>query len=145
MLYEGDVIDAVCDHLRKTGHTIKQRLRPNQRGDDIIAIEDASGHEVYVEAKGETSSLATSKGYGRAFDTAQCRDHVANALFKAASTLQKSSPSVVRHVGIALPDTACHRARIRDIDDILRRLGITVFWVDAQNNVTLSASFRSDA
>jgi hypothetical protein len=138
MLYEEDVIDAVCNHLQNTGHTIKQRLRPNQRGDDIIAIEASSGHEVYVEAKGETSSLSTSKGYGRAFDTAQCRDHVANALYKAAATLQKAPASVTRHVGIALPDTACHRARIGDIADILRRLRITVFWVDAQKNVTLS-------
>lgn len=36
MLYERDVIDAVCYHLQTTGHTIKQRLRPNRRGDDRI-------------------------------------------------------------------------------------------------------------
>ena len=43
MLREGDVIDAVCDHLQQAGYTIKQKLRPNQRL-DIGSVPYLAGH-----------------------------------------------------------------------------------------------------
>ncbi len=140
MLYEGDVIDAVCSHLEQAGYTIKQRLRPNQHGDDIIAI-GRNQQEVYIEAKGETSSLETTARYGKPFDDAQCRDHVANAFYKAAVTLQNTPASVTRRVGIALPDTACHRRLAQQIEQVLARLSIDTVWVDSQKHVTVSTPF----
>jgi hypothetical protein len=138
MLYEKDVIDAVCDYLQQAGYTITQRLGPKQHGDDIIANGGPKNQEVYVEAKGETSSNPESKRYGKQFDPAQCRDHVAAALYKAATALQKTPPSVKRRVGIALPDTPCHRRLIEQIEQILNRLEIAVIWVDPGKKIVLS-------
>ena len=68
MLFESDVVDAVCAQLQARGYHIRQKLQVTQRGDDIIAVrQGAPIRELYVEAKGETSSRTTTARYGRPF------------------------------------------------------------------------------
>jgi len=48
MLYENDIIEAVCSHLQSLGFTIESRCRSTERGDDIVASH-SSGLRVYIE------------------------------------------------------------------------------------------------
>ena len=101
MLTESGVIAAVCAELQRRGYEIRQQLSESQRGDDIIATKYAEPtRTIYVEAKGETSSKNASARYGKSFDSAQVRDHVANAFYKAALVLSR---------GIAERDVHCNR------------------------------------
>ena len=136
MLYEDDIIEAVCRHLRECGYTITQSRRSIQRGDDIIATHP-SGLELLIEAKGETSARSGSSGYGRAFKSSQVLVHVGAAFYRAARMLQQAIPTTRRRAGIALPDNAHHRERVAAIEGALRQLGIAVFWVRPDRSVTV--------
>lgn len=135
MLTENQVIDAVCEFLELNGWQIIERARTTQKGRDIIASK--KGSILKIEAKGETSDHQGSARYGKPFDGAQCRDHVANAFFSAAAALQASG-SYELIAGIALPLTPRHQALIGHIKLALNKLEIAVFWVDKDNRVTLA-------
>jgi hypothetical protein len=137
MLYEDDIIDAVCSHLEKHGFTISQRLRSTERGDDIIATH-CSGLLLYIEAKGEGSARSGSARHGLTFNSGQIFDVVAKAFYRAAAMLQEARDGERRCAGLALPDTPAFRRRVRAIDKSLRRLGLPVFWVEPNRKVTVS-------
>lgn len=137
MLYEDDIVKAVCADLEQRGFTITQRLSSIQRGDDIVAVH-SSGLKLRIEAKGETSTQADSSRFGNPFDRSQVLVHVSQAFYRAAAMLQQTSSDQNRLVGIALPDNANHRERIDAIEETLHRLGIVVFWVNADQGVTVS-------
>lgn len=139
MLFESDVINATCAELESRGYQITQRLSTTQRGDDIIALTDApEPHALHVEAKGETSSREGSQRYGRPFDSAQVRIHVAEAFYKAAEIFSRSSGHTVIHAGIALPDNDLHRRAMRNIEPVVKQLGVVVFWVKAPDSVQVT-------
>lgn len=131
MLYESDVVAAVCVYLRSRGYEIEQQLNESQQGDDIIALSPADGTRVFIEAKGETSSKAGSNRFGKPFTRSQVRDHVANAFFRSAQMLADGK---VR-VGIALPKNRNHLDYVARIAHALSALKIEVYWVDATRQV----------
>ena len=133
MLTENDVVKAVCERLRSRGFSIEQELTTSQRGTDIIATKP-SGGRVLVEAKGATTSKPT-KRRGKPFDSAQVRDHVAGAFFKAASLIAEKDTAVV----VALPDTQTHRRIVNEIETALDQLKIAVWYV-AENGQVLDGS-----
>jgi hypothetical protein len=133
MLYEDNVVDAVCDHLRRHGFIIKKKCASTMRGDDIIAQGIGSIRELYIEAKGETSNAKGSLRYGHPFNDSQILVHVANAFYRAAKMATNG-----RVGGIALPDNSAHRKRVAPITHALDRLGIIVFWVAADRTVSTS-------
>jgi diaminopimelate decarboxylase len=143
MLFESDVVDAVCIELQARGYHIQQRLRTREKGDDIVAVRGAAPvRQLFIEAKGETSSNRDTRRYGRPFDAAQIRVHVAEALYKAATVLSREREGVEIRAGIALPDTKKHRARIADIERALRQLAIAVFWVDEGGGVQVASPWQ---
>ena len=73
MLTEDDVVEAVCGFLAGNGYRIVTRCNTTQRGEDIVAVSDATGVTLRIEAKGETSNLSSSSRYGKAFSSAQCK------------------------------------------------------------------------
>jgi len=160
MLKEFQVIKAVCKKLESRGYCILQRLHPHQRGYDIVALKHRTSTSdlcLIIEAKGETSSDKNSSRYGIEFSPAQIRDHVAVALYKAATVLsdrqhvaEECSELIMSHnstcrkttsdllakrreieirCGIALPDNKGHRDKVKVIEPILKSLGIAIFWV----------------
>jgi len=135
MLTENQVIKAVCEFLEYNGWKIIQKALTTEKGHDIIA--NKNGSVLKIEAKGETSDHQGSARYGKPFDGAQCRDHVANAFYSAAAALQASG-SYELIAGIALPLTRWHQALIEHIKLALNKLEIVVFWVDKDNRVTLA-------
>jgi hypothetical protein len=107
---------------------------------DIVAKKVGSvAIDLLIEAKGETSDRQGSARYGKPFNSAQVRDHVANAFYCAASLLDPSSVSF--RVGIALPETAQHRDRMSAVRTAIERLGIGVFRVGSDGDVNLEASW----
>ena len=141
MLLESDVIDAVCLHLESQDYIISQRLRPTQRGDDIVAVKDGiPNRKLIIEAKGETSSRKGSSRYGKQFSSAQVRGHVSSAFYKAAEVLSREPADVEIRVGIALPITTNHQRMIEYIIPTLNQLGILVFWVAENGDVSIEGS-----
>jgi hypothetical protein len=131
MLLESDVIDATCNELESLGYVILQKLSTTQHGDDIIAENSSKEYQrISVEAKGETSSRQTSERYGKPFDNAQVKIHVAEALYKAVQVLSRPEEEGMRVLSaIALPKTKFHIRSINSIKPVIDQLGIVIFWI----------------
>ena len=124
-IYEMDVIDAVCSYLRSRGYNIRRRVKKvTDKGNDIEAIAPDCT-ELYIEAKGSTSSRKGSARYGKEFNNNQKTDHVAKAVFKALSYVSGKKLG-----GIALPDDHEHREIVKEVELALKQVGIRVFFVD---------------
>lgn len=136
MLYEDDVIDAVCGYLQQHGFTVISKCTSKLCGDDIVAKGTRKIHDLLIEAKGETSKRVGSRRYSLPFDGSQVRDHVANAFYRAAKMATEG-----RVGGIALPGTSAHKKRIADIAHAIDSLGIVVFFVAEDRTVTTFRPF----
>lgn len=108
-----------------------------ERGVDIVAKK--RGTIILVEAKGETTSHATSRE-GKPFTRNQCRHHVSVAFFTAVRLLEatRQEEPKRRRVAIALPDTPTHREMVESISHSLRTLRISVLWVGHDQRVQCS-------
>ena len=130
MLFESDVISSVCDYLKKNNFKIIQQLNENQKGDDIIAINNQN-QKIYIEAKGETSSKKGSNRFGQEFNSSQKKVHVSQALYRAIK-MKETNNSLS---GIAFPETKGHLLLIEPIKNTLQKIGIEVFWVKNDGTV----------
>lgn len=137
MLYEDDVVEAVCGYLEQSGYRIVNRCTTKQRGTDVIAEHLSSKSILRVEAKGETSNDSTSKRFGKPFDNAQVHSHVAGAFHAAAAMLDTDDGS---RVAMAFPDSRLHRRHVGRIGEAIRRLEVAVFWVAADGGVTVESA-----
>ena len=124
-IYEMDVINAVCSYLQSRGYNIRRRVKKvTDKGNDIEAIAP-DYTELYIEAKGSTSSQKGSARYGKEFNNNQKTDHVAKAVLKALSYV-----STKKLGGIALPDDHVHQEIVKEVESVLKQVGIRVFFVD---------------
>ena len=133
MLYENDIVDAVCKYLQAQGFTITQKLNAKQHGDDIIATGVGRIRILHIEAKGETSSRVGSPRHGNPFSGFQIQDHVANAFFRASCMATNGKIG-----GMALPKNKPHEQCVAKIQHAIDKLGIIVFWVAPDHSVTTS-------
>ena len=140
MLTEDDVVEAVCQYLTRHGCAITRRASTKEKGPDIVVARENSDGTLYVEAKGETSNDPSSARFGKRFNSAQVRDHVANALYTAAAALDPKLGR--RRAAIALPDTQLHRQYVTGIQHALATLQIALFWVDGHQNVEVVSSWE---
>jgi hypothetical protein len=131
MLTENDIVTLLTDYLKKKGYEIHQSLGTTQKGVDIIA--QNKNHTLYIEAKGETSSMEHTNRFGNAFDGNQIKSHVSRAVLASMAILQNKPAGQKTKVGIALPDTGGHRELIDRILNPLKTLGIKVFWVTRES------------
>jgi hypothetical protein len=137
MLTESDVIGAVCQFLEKKHFRVTQRLLEIEKGIDIRATTPDGRMEVAIEAKGETSSMARTARYGKAFSSSQVFDHVAKAVYCAAVYASKSMLS-----GVAFPMNAAHVRQVDSILPALEKLQIEVFWVRAAGEVEIAGNWN---
>mgnify|MGYP003632711184 CR=1 FL=1 len=134
MLTENDIVEKVTDFLKKKEYRITQSLTTNQQGIDIIA--ETESETIYIEAKGETSSVETSKRFGLPFNRNQIKSHISVALLATMKVISSMPSGNKTKVGIALPDTKEQRIVINKIIPALKKLDIRIYWVN-QNQVTL--------
>jgi hypothetical protein len=132
MLTENDVVTAVCDFLEGHRWKIVSRCDANQRGIDVVA--ERRGQRLLIEAKGGTSSKSITRRYGKAFNTAQVSDHVANAVFTAMELLSAEPHALV---AVALPDDRPHQRQLEGVESALERLGIGAIWVSEDRPIRI--------
>ena len=136
VLYEDDVVNAVCEHLGEAGWTIVSKALAIQHGDDIVTTKQ--GRTLVVEAKGAGSSKTGTKRFGQLFNQNQAKTHVSVAVFRALTTISDDT----HLAAIALPDNRHHRVLIAKAQLGLSRAGIGVFWVTEALAVTLDAPWE---
>jgi hypothetical protein len=137
MLYEKQVVDGVCRFLKKNGFCITQCLATKAHGEDIKAMAPDGKTSITIEAKGATSSDPRSKRYGKAFNANQVRDHVANAVYSAAKHVSTQTLT-----GVAFPKNKAHIGYVGRIIPALKKLGIEVFWVEADKTVEVVGHWK---
>lgn len=127
MLTENDIVESVSQFLKSKNYDIIQSLKTNEQGIDIIAKE---GNELlFIEAKGETSSVKTSKRYGLPFTRNQIRNHISVAIFACMKVITKNQGQQNVKVGIALPDTKIQREILNSVLPALKSMKILIYWV----------------
>ncbi len=129
MIYEDDVVNAVCSTLQADGWRIVSRAMAHERGDDIVALR--AGQRLIVEAKGEGSSKAGTNRYGQSFNRGQVNTHVGVAVLRALTVASAGTASSA----MALPDNASHRDIAGAALPALQRAGVGVFWVATDSSV----------
>lgn len=140
LLNENEVILAVSGWLRANGYEVRSSLNTNERGVDIVAR--SLGEEIYdlyIEAKGATSSKDYTSRSGKGFTDSQQLDHISKAIYACMKAYSASAEAGGdrREVGIALPVTEFHRRHIGRVRPALRKLGIRVYWVGTSGDVSV--------
>jgi hypothetical protein len=132
---ENQVIEAVCAHLQREGWSIKQRLHTTERGVDIIAVQPTSGRQLYVEAKGGTSSSVGSARYGKPYTQTQVFDRVAKGIFTGLQLVQQYRTGEHVEVALAFPEGPWVRKYLLSVVEPLRAAQVGVFLADVNGSV----------
>ena len=138
LLNENEVVDAVAAHLTGLGWSIEQQLHGHQRGVDIVAS-GPNGQRLEVEAKGATSSRPGSRNYRKPMGSSEVRINVAEAFYTAAITAACDAASLS---AMAFPDDDRHRRYVEPLSEVASALGVGVFWVSSEREVTLAAPWN---
>jgi hypothetical protein len=136
LLNENHIIEAVERAFSERGYGIASKCDTKQRGIDLH-VQNDSGDEWFIEAKGGTSADANSSRFGQPFNGAQVSVHVAKAIYQAMSMRSKHEKA---GVAIALPDDQYHRKEIEAVGKCLERLNIVVIWVKNMGRVELPSN-----
>jgi hypothetical protein len=129
-LNENEVVDAVAAYLAEQGWEVEQALHGHQRGVDVIASD--GGRLLHVEAKGGTSTVRTSRKYGKAMSPGEVKINVDEAFATAAIVAGKGEALAA----VAFPDDPRHRKRADALRPAMDSLGIGAFWVAPDRTVT---------
>jgi hypothetical protein len=132
MLTENDVVNAVQTALKQRGWTIRSFATTMQQGVDVVAT--FGKRNLYVEAKGITSSKDGSSRFGKIQTGSQMFISVAAALLKTAEMRHGDKDAAV---AIALPKHPAMVKRISGISTVLEAANIAVLWV--AEDLTVSA------
>ena len=131
MITENDVIERVTDFLTRRNWKIVSTATTVQHGPDVVA-RAGPGKEIWIEAKGQTSSKHGTRRYGKEFNRSQKEDHLGRALLKCCQYLSEK-PDLI--VAIAVPNDELDLKLIRDIRPALERLKVVTFLVDEDGSV----------
>jgi len=132
MLTEDQVTNYVARHLQSQNFEIIKKLTSKEKGIDLIAT-SPDGKDYYIEVKGETSNVLTSKRYGLPFNKNQIWAHVSVAVMKTLTDINCSGKAGV--FGMAFPKN--HEDVIRWIKPSLDKLEIVVYLVSEDGGVIL--------
>jgi hypothetical protein len=134
MLTENELVQTLAEYLRQNGYRIDKQLTTLEQGIDLDATHIASGQRLVVEAKGGTSSKESTARFGKPFSQNQAKSHVSVAFYCAARMSQKYAPQAVQ-VALAFPDDKNHQGFVEAISSALKKLEITVYFVDQNRQV----------
>jgi hypothetical protein len=133
---ENQVIEAVCSHLERAGFAITQRLHTTAQGIDVMARHRSTGAELYVEAKGGTSSRAGSNRYGKDYTQSQVFDRVAKGILTTMHLRDTYASKAKISVALAVPDSPWFRRYLTDVASQLATLEIGVLMVAPSGTVS---------
>lgn len=103
---ENAVIDSVCSRLRALGYEVTQRLKTKEHGIDVVAHNPENGQQVFIEAKGGTSSREGSNRFGKPYTQSQVFDRVAKGVFTCLQLRAEHPDRENEHVVLAVPEGA---------------------------------------
>jgi len=135
VLDENDVINAVCRHLEGRGYSIERRLGTTQKGVDVVARHTSTGHRLFVEAKGGTSSREGSSRFGRPYTQSQVFDLTSKGFFATVRNHVERRDGRGDVAALAVPDLQWYREYLGAIRPAVDQLGIAVLWVSAGGDV----------
>ncbi|MHB1342705.1 MAG: hypothetical protein ACYC5F_11125 [Thermoleophilia bacterium] len=92
---------------------------------------------IYIEAKGATSARESSERFGKPFDSAQVRVHVAEAVYKCLQVLSRGPTDHEVTAGLALPANQVHKSQLASVEPMLASLDVAVFWVSIEAEVRI--------
>lgn len=139
MLFELEIIDAICQDLEQQDYIIVSRKKGKRHeGIDIIAKKNGAGLKefFYIEVVGGTSSDPTSKKFGEPFDSSQCKVHVAEQLYACMELL--ASPKIEEasyRIGMAFEDNEHYRKYVKVVKNALEDLKIEVLFINENKDV----------
>jgi len=142
---ENEVVETIATYLKKQGYAVKQKLTTKQRGIDIIAEHPKKG-QMFVEAKGGTSTFEDSARFGKSYTKSQVFDRVAKGFFTAAKLREKYINS---HIVFAVPKNDWFVEYLSQISNSILALGLKVLLVKKDGSVeemksTYSKNSESD-
>lgn len=137
MLYEDQVVDAVCRYLEAQGWRIETRAHAHQHGDDIVAVRETQ--RLVVEAKGAGSSKEGTRRYGQSFNRGQVKTHIGVAVLRALGVASDRRALSA----VAFPADPNHRDVAGRILPALAAAGVGVFWVNDDHDVTAQLPWTS--
>ena len=132
MLYENDVKKAVVAYLKRHGYGKPMMAGLKEHGPDIVAPTPNRRKELWIEAKGETSSNPRTGRYGKPFDSGQRADHLGKAVLHCMQWMAANREVLT---GIALPADGGDVELIEGIKSGLRKLNVVVFLVHQDGRV----------
>jgi hypothetical protein len=125
---ENDVIAELKKHLQSQNYTLVSECSTTMQGKDLVMKK--SNHEIWIEAKGKTSSRELSSRYGLDFNDAQCHDHFSRAFFKACEMRDETKRSGRNiRIAMAFAHTKHYQKYCDRTNDTRKELGIGLFWV----------------
>jgi len=124
-LDENAVVAAMCEHLRNQGYVIDSYCKTTEKGIDIVAHHPDTRSNVFVEAKGETSSREGSERAGKGFSSNQIFNRVSKGVF---TCLQLRSRDENAKVILALPDNPRFREYVATVSRQLESVRVDVWY-----------------
>ena len=136
MITENQVVEYVCTYLKKNNFSILQSANVGQKGVDVIAEKD--DFKIFIEAKGETSSVPNSKRFGKHFTSSQVFDVLSKVIFQALDNKNHDLWEDQSITAIAIPDTEMFRTWHSKVAESLCELQLVTLWVSEGGTVSIS-------
>jgi hypothetical protein len=127
---ENQVIEALKGHLLARGYAFVSECSTTMQGIDLVMVKN--NQEIWIEAKGDTSSREGSNRFGLVFNDQQCNDHYSRAFFRACQMRDEAKRTgQPAHMTMAFAHTKHYQKYFDRTNSTRRELGISVFWVKA--------------
>jgi hypothetical protein len=139
VITENKVVEVVAGYLTAKNWRIVSTAKTIQHGPDVVAL-SSSGREIWIEAKGQTSSKQGTNRFGKEFNRNQKEDHLGRALLKCCQYLSDRADLIL---AIALPNDDLDSDLVRRISPALQRLKILTILVNEDGSVESSQDLAS--
>jgi hypothetical protein len=127
-LNENKVIEELKKHLLAAGYLLISECSTIMQGIDLVMKKE--NEEMWIEAKGDTSSRESSNRFGKTFTDTQCHVHFSRAFFKACELRDKANESKNNiRIAIAFAHTKHYEKYCKRTNLTRKELGIALFWI----------------
>lgn len=131
---ENHVIAELKQYLQRRDYLLISECSTIMQGIDLVMMKGSQ--EIWIEAKGSTSSRETSNRFGKVFNDAQCHDHFSRAFFKACQMRDEAKQSLkdVR-IAMAFSHTKYYQKYCNRTNATRKELGIGLFWIKGNGTI----------
>lgn len=125
---KNQVIEELKKYLLASGYTLISECSTIMQGIDLVM--KRGNQELWIEAKGETSSRQGSSRFQMPFTDTQCHVHYSRAFFKACEMRDKAKLTKQNvRIAIAFAHTKHYQKYFDRTNETRKELGIGLYWV----------------